>query len=468
MMIRTSLAWKFILALMLVSLTVAALVVFAIRQMSVSQLQSLIIEQEHALLAEELVNYYERVGSWDGLERYIRQQYPPGPAPLPPDPGAPGQPMPASNAPRGRYAIANAEGRALLPLPPNYRIGEIVSETILAQGTPVLLEGTQIATIIDANVRPLGLRAEEAAYLQRTNQALLQATLGALAVAALLGVLLTRPLLRPIRELTRAAQAMRAGELAQQVTVRTRDELGQLAETFNQMSADLVRANEVRRQMTADIAHDLRTPLTVIAGYLESMQEGVLPPTPARLRTIYQEVEHLQHLVTDLHTLARADAGELELYLQEMPASTLLQRAANAYFYQAEQKRVTLEVATEPDLPLVQVDEERMAQVLGNLVSNALRYTDVGGVIRLGASNVNGQVRLQVADNGSGIAPEHLPHIFDRFYRADQSRQEDGGESGLGLAIARSLVEAHGGRIWVRSKLAEGTVFELEMPAFSP
>jgi signal transduction histidine kinase len=240
------------------------------------------------------------------------------------------------------------------------------------------------------------------------------------------------------------------------------------------MSADLAQANESRRQMTADIAHDLRTPLTVLSGYIEALRDGVLPPSRERFDTMYAEAQHLQRLVDDLRTLSLADAGELPLNRQPTAPRDLLERIAAAYRHPAEQAGVSLEVRAKGDLPPLDVDPERMVQVLGNLVSNALRYTPAGGQIALAAQRRRdtvsagarkSAVQLLVQDSGQGIAADVLPHIFDRFYRGDAARQQEAGESGLGLAIARSIVEAHGGRIEVESVVGTGTTFTIELPA---
>jgi signal transduction histidine kinase len=227
------------------------------------------------------------------------------------------------------------------------------------------------------------------------------------------------------------------------------------------MSADLVRANALRRQMTADIAHDLRNPLTVVAGYLESMRDGVLKPSPARFETMYQETRHLQHLVQDLRTLSLSDAGELSLNCQPTSPEELLDRIAAVYQQHAAQQGIKLSVEAEPNLPQINVDPERMVQVLNNLLDNALRYTPSGGHIILSARAQADVVQLMVTDTGSGIAPKDLPHVFDRFYRADTSRHQTKGESGLGLAIAKSITEAHGASIAVQSAQGTGTTFTM-------
>jgi signal transduction histidine kinase len=258
---------------------------------------------------------------------------------------------------------------------------------------------------------------------------------------------------------------MAQGELEQQVQVRSRDEIGQLAQAFNLMSQQIARANQLRRQMTADIAHDLRTPLTVIAGYIESMRDGVLQPTPQRLDLIYQEIERLQKMVNDLRMLSQADAGELNLHPQPVQPLALLERAAQLFQHHASQAGITLTVDAHEHVASILVDEDRMMQVLDNLISNALRYTPSGGEVTLRARQDGKRVLLQVADTGSGIPAEELPHIFERFHRVDPSRHSESGGSGLGLAIVRALVEAQGGRVSAESEPGKGTTISVEFPA---
>jgi two-component system sensor histidine kinase BaeS len=283
--------------------------------------------------------------------------------------------------------------------------------------------------------------------------------------------MLARTLTRPLRELTAATSAMAAGNLNQRVTVRSKDEIGRLAASFNQMSSDLARASQTRKQMTADLAHDLRTPLTILRGYAEGLKEGRLQGTPTLYGIMHGEIEHLQRLVEDLRVLSLADAGELSLNRRSVDPAALLERCGLAHFQQAVEAAspwsVRLRVDAAPDLPSILVDTDRMAQVLNNLVTNALKHTSAGEVA-LSASAQGGRVLLSVRDSGEGIAPEHLPYVFDRFYRADSSRQraesQEAVSSGLGLAIAKAIVEAHGGSMSVESTVGVGSTFTVSLP----
>ncbi len=248
--------------------------------------------------------------------------------------------------------------------------------------------------------------------------------------------------------------------------MKTDDEIGDLTKSFNAMSNELEKANTQRRQMTADIAHDLRTPLAVILGYTEALSDSKLTGSPDIYTVMHNEAQLLNHLIEDLRTLSLADAGELPLQRQATHPNTLLTRTAAAHAGQAEEKEIKLSVQAADDLPTILVDPERMAQVLGNLVDNAIQHTPAGGEIQLTAVATPQTLQIQVSDSGSGIPPADLPHIFSRFYRGDKSRQQDG-SSGLGLAIAKSIIVAHGGTIEATSSLSQGTTFTIQLPANS-
>jgi signal transduction histidine kinase len=468
-----SLAGKLTLAFLLVALTVAALVALFLRLTSATQLDRLIVEQQRSAFRETLVSYYEANGSWDGVWQSVKH----GQTTYPPmTPGAGygdgngrgagyGNHGPYRTDRRDLFGLVDTHGNVRIPLWPDYPAnGHVTMAAVQESGDPLEVNSQVVGFIVTAELPP-GLTPEEAAYLQRTNTALLLAGGGAVLVALLVGGMLARTLTHPLERLTQATHRMASGELEQAVPVNSVDEIGELAAAFNQMSRAVSRANNARRQMTADVAHELRTPLTVIAGYVEAMRDGVLAPTPERLSVIYSEMEHLQHLVGDLRTLSQADAGELKLNLQPLDPAEVLQQTSAAFAHQAAQKGVRLELLLDNGLPRVLADETRLGQVLDNLLSNALRHTPGGGRVVLAASATGGRVRLTVQDTGPGIAPEALPHIFDRFYRADGSRSEETGQSGLGLAIAKALIEAHGGTIGVESAVGQGTTFGIELRA---
>jgi signal transduction histidine kinase len=335
-----------------------------------------------------------------------------------------------------------------------------------AHRVPIEVDGSVVGQLILGPPRPPpGPGSPEAQFLLNITRVVTYSALGATVAALLLGILLARTLTRPIRELTAATQRLARGEFGQQVAVRARDELGQLAAAFNQMSAELAHAGELRRQMTADIAHELRTPLSIILGYTESLSDGKLPATQETFDIMHEEAQHLSRLIEDLRALSLAEAGELPLARHRITPRALLERVMLAHVPETRQRGISIDLDTQPGLPEIEVDAGRMAQVLENLMSNALRYTPEHGHITLSAGAEGNTVCLDVRDNGVGIAPEDLPYVFNRFYRADRSRQHTGRESGLGLAIARSIVEAHGGSISAASTVGEGTTFTITLPS---
>jgi signal transduction histidine kinase len=462
-----SLYWKLTLAFVLVAFVTAGLVALFIRLTSADRLSQLIVDQQRSSLQTALDEYYTEHGSWSGVNTAWQQLALRSiPAPSETQPAPPqfeGHP-PGGGPGRGNFmGLADSQGKVIVSVDPAYPTGAALPADVLKAGTPVVVNHQTVGTILTAR-QPPGFNPQEAQFLQRTNEALIYAILGALLVALVIGILLAWTLTGPLQALTQAAQSITQGRLEQQVRVSSDDEIGQLAAAFNRMSQEVARVNQLRRQMTADIAHDLRTPLTVISGYIESMRDGVLKPTPQRLELIYTEIERLQNLVGDLRMLSLADAGELALHPQPVSPRALLERAASLFRHPAELQDVSIQAQAAADLPEIRVDEDRMMQVMGNLISNALRYTPAGGKVTLSAQAAGGRVELCVQDTGEGIDPSELAHIFDRFHRADKSRHSENGESGLGLAIVKALVESHGGVVAVRSIPRQGTTIRLSFP----
>jgi signal transduction histidine kinase len=451
---KISLMWKLIITIMIVVVLTTGLMAVLIRLNSQESLSRLIIDQQRGNLSESLVEYYSLKGSWEDVttawdQLQMRRNSPP---------------PPQENHRKSLFGLADEKGIVVISNNSAYPVGSTLPPEVLAKGEPVTLSDKTVGTILTADLPP-GFNPEEYLFLERTNQALFVALGGALLVALVLGILLARTLIHPLKALTEAANKIAEGNLEQQVQVHSMDEIGQLASAFNLMSKEVARVNGLRRQMTADIAHDLRTPLTTIAGYIESMQEGVLKPTPERLALIYSEIEVLQNLVGDLRMLSRVDAGDLTFNRQTIAPGYLLDRAAASFQQQAEKQQIAINAVCESDLPDIFVDEDRMMRVLGNLLSNALRFTPPGGTIQLRAKAVEDGVQIDVEDNGSGISLEELPFLFDRLHRIDKARSDVSGETGLGLAIVKALVTAQNGTVAVSSEIGKGTTFTLTFPA---
>src|SRR4051794_17278606 len=306
---------------------------------------------------------------------------------------------------------------------------------------------------------------------QPTRQALFQ--VGTVRVAGAAGlvlilavgtsVALASRLVRPFRALTAAARRMRDGDRSSPMTVRGTGEIALLADAFNDMSDHLQRTEDQRKAMMSDVSHELRTPLSNIRGYLESAQDGVSRLDPALVSSLLEETMQLQHLVQDLQDLALAESGELRLHPEPLAVADVLDQVAAAHQPRADAAGIALRRRVHDD-PGLTADPVRLRQIVGNLVSNALRHTPAGGSVRLTARTVHDQVAIEVADTGAGIAASDLPHLFDRFWRADKSRNRRSGGSGLGLAVVRNLVEAHGGTVTVASTPGAGTTFTVRLP----
>jgi signal transduction histidine kinase len=333
-----------------------------------------------------------------------------------------------------------------------------------ALGAPVVVDGQTVGTLLVTTGDLSGQSELERRFLETVNRAVVWAVLLVAAASLLAAALLSRWLVAPLRQLTAAAEAMSGGDLSQRVEVRTRDEAGDLARAFNHMAGDLEAAEAQRRQMTADIAHELRNPLSVVRGNLEAMFDGVYPVDVEHLGPIYEGTVLLQRLVEDLRLLTLADTGQLELIRSDVDVEQLLAGVAEGAQAIAQDRGISLQVNPTKGPLVVDGDADRLRQVLGNLLSNALRYTPAGGAVTLSARAAGGGVRFAVTDTGPGIPAGDLPHVFDRFYRGDAARDRAAGGSGLGLAIARALVEAHGGTIEVESAAGRGTTFSVELP----
>jgi signal transduction histidine kinase len=307
----------------------------------------------------------------------------------------------------------------------------------------------------------------ERAYLATVGDALWLAG-GLAALAAIgFGLLLARQISGPIRDLTSAARRMAAGDLDQRVPVRSSDELGELAAAFNTMAETVARQEHLRRQMAADIAHELRNPLAIVQGNLEAMLDGVRPLSADTVAEAHQETRLLARLITDLRDLSLAEAGQLPLQRRPTDLNALARASVERFASRGGEREVRLTVEAADDLPPADVDPDRISQVLGNLLDNALRHTPPGGevTVSLGPDSRPGAVRATVSDTGPGVPAEDLPNVFERFYRADRARARSDGGSGIGLAVVKQLVEAHGGRVWVESPPDEGATFGFALPA---
>ena len=309
-----------------------------------------------------------------------------------------------------------------------------------------------------------GPREADAAFLSALNRSLLLSALLAGLAAVAVTLLLSGRILRPVQRLTAAARRMEKGDLTARVRVETDDEIGQLAHAFNAMAGSLSHQEQLRRHMVNDVAHELRTPLTNLRGYLDAARDGLVNTDVALVDSLYEETMLLSRLVADLQELAQAEAGRLTLLRQPIGLAGLVEQALSMLRPSADAKGVTLLAHLPGDLPQVDADRERVGQVLRNLLQNAFAHTPAGGAISITAQAEAPCVRVAVHDTGSGIAPEHLPNVFDRFYRADRLHSSQTGRAGLGLAIVKQLVLAHGGAVTASSEPGHGSTFSFTLP----
>ncbi|MGB7876841.1 MAG: ATP-binding protein [Anaerolineales bacterium] len=447
-----SITFKMILAFLGIALVSIVLIVLLALWNTGTEFSRFVQDRRGADLVQTLADYYSAQGSWEGVGKTIIMETVPQ--------------MPEGGPPRESFFTLADESGLVIFAGPGYHPGQQVQKFELDQGIPIDVDGKTVGILVRGRV-PFERNPREEEFIQRTNLMLVYSAVGASLVALLLGIFLSRTLTRPIRELTDATHAVADGELGRQVTVRSKDEMGELAASFNKMSADLARSANARKQMTADIAHELRTPLSLILGHAEAVHDGVLPPTRENFEIIRDEAERLEHLVDDLRTLSLADAGELSINRQEVSPQKLLSDIQATYQHLANQKNVKIQSDIATELPMLKIDPGRITQVLTNILENALRHTPDGGQINLSAQNVDDGVQLSIQDSGPGIAGEDANRIFERFYRTDSARHRDDGGSGLGLAIAKSIVEMHKGNIWAASKPGQGLRIVIHFPTVS-
>ncbi|MGQ9490098.1 MAG: sensor histidine kinase [Anaerolineae bacterium] len=345
-------------------------------------------------------------------------------------------------------------------------IGRTVDPKWPPPSATIRMDGTVVGLLYIGSAGDLP--AEQTAFLRAVNRSLLLGALIAGLVAVVVTFATSSRILRPVERLTEAARRMEKGDLSARVDIEAEDEIGQLAHAFNAMANSLAQQEQLRRNMVGDVAHELRTPLTNLRGYLEAVRDGLLAPDAALVENLYEETMLLSRLVADLQELAQAEAGQLKLLRAATALSGIIELAVAMFRPQAEAKGLTLEVALPDNLPLVDVDRERIGQVLRNLLTNALAYTPAGGQIVVTAEARRTEVLVAVQDTGTGIPAEHLPYVFDRFYRADRARARQTGGAGLGLAIVKQLIQAHGGTVAVQSTPGQGSTFTFTLPIAVP
>lgn len=301
-------------------------------------------------------------------------------------------------------------------------------------------------------------------YLLRVSRSVWVGALIAIVIAIFATLLISHSILHPVEELTAAARQMQRGDMTARVNIRSKDEIGLLGNSFNAMAESINKQEQLRKNMVSDVAHELRTPLSNILGYLEAANDGKIATDQMLVNNLHEEAALINHLIDDLQELAQADAGHLRIEISAIHLDEIILSTYESFLPACQKLGITLTYEIPDGLPTVKADTQRITQILGNLMNNAVNYTPSGGKINLRAFKEGSYVKVEVTDTGAGIEAGHLPHIFDRFYRADPSRARSTGGSGLGLAIVKQLVEAQGGHVGVRSEPGKGSTFFFTVP----
>lgn len=446
---------RLVLAFTLVSLLALALLAGVTLWYGRDTYLSLKAEQVQRDIENNVRVYYGLHGTLAGL---APQEKPPEEQAVTPTPPTP--PHPAATPPTPPPFVVLGSDYRVVSGVTGYAGGALIPVKQRGALVAVKLADRTVAYLLPTGTPPQ-LNAASRAFLNRTGWALLGVVGLSTLLAALVGAWLARQLLEPLQALRGGVRSLTRGEQPAALPNSSTAELTELSQAFNTMTAELERRRIASRQFSADIAHELGNPLSIMRGTLEAMQDGTLPVTPERLTRLHTQTEYLMHLAGDLRLLSLADAGDLHLKLQGVDIALLLSEVSSAFQAQAQARGVTLSTRAHPSS--IQADPLRVTQILHNLVQNALNHTPAGGQITLSADPVGTEwLDIRVQDTGTGIPAEHLPHVFERLYRADPSRSTPG--SGLGLSMARTLAQAHGGTLELASQVGQGTAAVLRLP----
>jgi signal transduction histidine kinase len=440
--------------------------VYRTTRSEISQYEERIEDIQDNNVQAELYRYYALTGAWDNVQSHVAQW---------------------GNLYGRRIILTDKAGRVVADSSSTLLGTNFTDDSILESTEEVIIPGPgqimnfpmnqpvdhQMQMVVADAVGYLhtvhgGLPGISLTALQITYQSIgrffIRAGLVAIGIAIILTFFLSRRILSPVKALTKAARQFGKGDFTRRVAYEGKGEMGELASSFNSMAENLEKNEQQRRNMVADVAHELRTPISNLKGYLEAISDGLIKPDEETIRSLNEEASSLSRLVGDLQELTLADAGKLKMAVQPEEISHIIKETVLAIQAKAANKELNVTTDLPEELPLVEIDAQRIRQVLNNLLSNALAHTGKGGMITVASQQQGDRLAISVTDSGEGIAPEHLPFIFDRFYRVDKSRTRATGGSGLGLTIAKRLVESHGGTITVTSQLGQGSAFTFTLP----
>jgi signal transduction histidine kinase len=465
-----SITWKLIAAFIIVVIVSVGLTALLVSINTANEFQRYVSNCDNAyteLVHQNLGKYYIQNDGWNNVQSYLQSQ------------------LKTKNQ---RLVLVDTGGRIIADTD-NIEIGKKISETGLESPESITNSGRVVGDLymsgcgsraygqamkVDMTCQDVPvLTNDEQTFLSKINLYLWVAGIVAVVVALLLGLLLTKQITLPVRALTKGAQRVAGGDLKYQVKTDSKDELGELAVSFNQMAASLDKLEQSRKRLTADIAHELRTPLTVIEGTVDGMMDGVFKPDKEHLSWIKEQTALLTRLINDLRDLSLAESGQLKLNLDNIDVRDIVSRKISHVSVLTKKKNIGLKLYADDELPLIKADAERIEQVITNLLSNAIRHTPAGGTITVTIQKAEKDktdkasrdfLQVSVNDTGEGISPEHLPFVFNRFYRVESSRYRESNETGLGLAIVKQMIEAHGGKVWIESTAGVGSTIFLLLP----
>ncbi len=456
-------------AFLVVALVAVGSVAVVVNRITASSFRSYIGQQTNANanadLLRQLEDHYASTGSWEGAQAILAQARSGRGAGQGQGQGHGGGTGAGGG---GTLFLLTGTDYTVIAASNEQHIGRALNDDERRQALAIRVDGQTVGYLLREGAGAQALDTTQQRFLDDVSRALTLAAGGAIALALIMGLAFAWLLARPLRSLRNSAAAIAQGKLGTQTPVEGTAEFRQVASAFNHMSSALAESEATRQRMTSDIAHELRSPVSVMRAQVEAMMDGVFPLNAEQLAVVYDQTLHLGRLVEDLRTLTRAEAGRLPLEMAPLDPAAFVQRVAADFAPLAHEESIALTTEIAPTLPQIQADADRLRQVFANLLANALAHTPAGGSITVRAVPTGTGVRFAVVDTGPGLTPEQAAHVFERFYRADDARQRDRGGSGLGLAIAQELVRLHGGRIWIESAPGAGSTVFVEIPACGP
>lgn len=466
------------LPLLLIPILVIGLITRGVAERGLNVLVTQQGERQAGALVPRFEDYYQEHGSWEGVnELFVNIVLPQNPPGQNPNGNRPNGPPPFQNParqgqsgedndlqPQGEQVILTDTKGLVLAANTPLIVGRTLPAETVARGVTIFVDEKAVGVLIVGGALGVLDKAQKE-LLDTVNMAVLVAGLISAAVTMGFGLWFSGQISAPVAALNRGVRGLASGQWSKPIPVYAQNELGELTQAFNTMADDLVRQQNIRKQLMADIAHDLRTPLSVLTLEIEGIKAGFQTPAEAA-QSLQDEVEWLSHLVDDLHTLSLIDAGGLSIQPEPTDTKIFLESVSKHWRTAAEQQKRLLTFTLGTPLPIVTIDPPRMRQVLGNLIQNAIQHTPPNASITLRAEASGGQVFIRVTDTGQGIPAEALPHLFERFYRVDKSRNRSTSSgSGLGLSIAYQLTALQNGKLSVESQPGVGTTFTIQLPA---